>query len=235
MELTPFERSPETALNLKNHTFFHGAKTPSDVADIQQHGFRSEYTDTEGRWFRDGNLGVGVYLSCNWKTALWFGPILLRVTLLEGTRIFDVGQKPQQDVLQSMVRRYGKEILDVTDFRRALHSNKSLRFEEFSELFRYHYHQTWKAPTDFTTSWKPARIAHSRALYKCVNHLRHCGFHGYGDPADDNGILIFHPERIKLEEVIAEVPGHEHYKLTDSIALSALCMRQLRKRYPSSL
>lgn len=229
MDLKPFERSRETDLNLKDVVFFHGAKSLADVATIRREGFRSEWVDPDGRWFRDGNLGVGVYLSCNWKTALWFGPTLLRATLLAGTRIFDAASPVDSQALQGLKRRFGAAIVDAIDFRSEMPSNKKICFPEFAALFRYHYQGLWP---QHEREWSPERDRHHKALKNCLRHLRRCGYHGYGHPADDNGILIFQPERIVLEEIIANVPFDEHSRIVGSVKLDRLTMRELTKRYP---
>ena len=41
------------------------------------------------------------------------------------------------------------------------------------------------------------------------------GFHGYGNPEDDNGIVVFAGDRLKLEEVVAEIPCRDYSALHD--------------------
>jgi len=231
MRPSPSKHSSEIDTNLRNHTFFHGAKNTEDLASIIRDGFRAEFYDEDGRWFRDGNLGVGIYLSCDWRTALWFGPVLLRATLLEGTRVFDASPPPERACLDGLVRRFGREILTATDFRRVIPTNKSLRLEEFTALFRHHYRNTWPTTTHALDRWRPRRVAHARALEYCVSHLKRIGYHGFGHPADDNGIVIFQPERITLEEVVAVVPRGAHDALLDSPRLKALTIEELRQGF----
>lgn len=146
--------------------------------------------------------------------------------------MFDASIPPERKALDGLTRRFGKEILTATDFRRAMPSNKSLTFSEFSALFRHHYRHTWHPTTHNFNRWGTKRAAHARALEYCVTRLKHQGFHGYGHPADDNGIVIFQPERIRLEEIVVIVPHESHDKLLDSPRLATLTLHELR-RYPS--
>ena len=232
MALEPFQRSAETDLNLSKLTFFHGAKSSEDAAVIARMGFRVDFHDSDGRWMRDGNLGIGVYLTCNWKTALWFGQVLLRVSLIEGTRIFDASPAPDRNVLDGLTRRFGREVLTSNNPLRAIPSNKSLTFEELTALTRFHYKHTWAPRADNALAWDKKRIHHMRALRHCVSQLKKFGFHGYGDPVDDNGIVIFQPDRVRLDEVVADIPPHDYSILVDCVRLSGLTMTELRTMYP---
>ena len=75
---------------------------------------------------------------------------------------------------------------------------------ELITLVRYHYHSTWggnvwKISGKFSKSDK-----HSRLLGHFRSMLVRYGFDGYGDPSEDNGIVIFAGERVKLVELVAE-------------------------------
>ena len=85
--------------NFKNYTFFHGTRDPLDALKILGGGFKREFVDEGKRYFRDGNLGIGTYLSCNWRTSLFFGQILLHVTLSKDTRILDMIKPPDRKIL----------------------------------------------------------------------------------------------------------------------------------------
>ena len=54
------------------------------------------------------------------------------------------------------------------------------------------------------------RMRHVESMRSCVRMLQQRGFHGFGHPSDDNGILLFQPERIVVEGVIAEIPRPQH-------------------------
>ena len=54
----------------------------------EREGFRAGSYDEEGQWLPTwGILGSGVYITCKWRTALWFGPVLLKASIKPGTRI----------------------------------------------------------------------------------------------------------------------------------------------------
>lgn len=225
--------SGQISCNLKHRVFFHGTESAADVASIARHGFKREYIDQDGRWFRDGNLGIGTYLSCNWRTALWFGGKLIQATVLPGTRILDASDSPNQKVLSSLRREFGHELLTAIDPRKVLPRNKSLTLEEFATLLRHHYHQTFSrtAQDSWQYRFSQPALQHGRALHRYAALLPRYQYHGYGHPADDNGILIFQPERIRFERVVLDIPDKEHGKIADVATLSRIRFVELKRKY----
>ena len=50
--------------------------------------------------------GRGTYVSCNWRVALYFGPVMFRVELQPGTRLLRLDVPPKRktlDTLQAMI------------------------------------------------------------------------------------------------------------------------------------
>lgn len=225
--------SAEISLNLREHTFFHGTDQPAEAASVLRQGFRREWLDEEGRWFQDGNLGVGTYLSCDWRMAVWFGNILFRATLQEGTRILDVSPQADRKTLNSMRREFGAQILTSDDPRKVLPANKHLTLHELIELTRYHYHGAYDPKAgEVRIEFDGKRMRHVESMRSCVRMLQQRGFHGFGHPSDDNGILLFQPERIVVEGVIAEIPRPQHDRLLDGAELQHLSLGALCRRFP---
>jgi hypothetical protein len=215
--------SPHTAhtheiqTNLREARFYHGCKNRDDLGSISTHGFRSEFFDEQGRWQRDGNLGKGIYLSCDWRTAVWFGSILLEATLSKGTKILDASPHADPRVLASLKREFGQELLTTGNIHQVLPKNKHLKLSELVELTRHFYHRVWDRDWKLEKSWRfSARETQARrALDYSVSLLKRYGFHGYGHPQDDNGIVIFAPDRIKLVRVVRALDPIQHCKLID--------------------
>lgn len=234
--MEPFKSSNETEENFRQRTFYHGIESTLDLLSIQRQGFRREFIEDGERWFRDGNLGIGVYLSCNWKTALWFGQVLVRVTVQKGTHIFDTSPPADRTVLDNLVKKFGREVLTVVDPRKVIPRNKTLHLDEFGALLRHHYHETWHKfdlrEEARTRDWSVERYRHSKATHVYASLLRRYGFHGFGNPGDDNGVIIFEPHRIILEEVLVDVPLFEYGKISNLVTLTRACMQDLQKRFP---
>lgn len=226
--------SAEVALHLKQHTFFHGSESAEDMAKIFRGGFTREFTDSDGRWFRDGNLGIGIYLSCDWRTAVWFGNVVAQCTLERGTRVLDTSAPPDRAVLRYLRREFGTELLDSAKPFQALPHNKRLTLEEFTAIFRHHYHQTWSkvAQDERAYRWSERRVRHSKAVQQCARMLGRYKLHGYGHPADDNGMVIIQPERIKPERVIAEVPVEQHWAFLDEMKLTRVRLETFGGSFP---
>ncbi len=218
--------SGEIQRNLRAGRFFHGCKNSEDLASITMSGFRGEFYDDEGRWLRDGNLGKGVYLTCDWRTAVWFGPILLEATLTKGTRILDASPAADPHVLRSLKREFGHELLVTGDIRKVVPTNKHLTLEELVELTRYFYHRVWDRDWSVERGWKFSAQDRrdARALNKTVSFLKRYGFHGYGHPQDDNGIIIFAPDRIQLSKVVRALDWPDYHRLGDLEILKGLSL-----------
>ena len=218
--------------NLRQHRFFHGCQNSDDLASISAHGFRGETFDEDGRWQRDGNLGKGIYLTCDWRTAVWFGTILLEATLIKGARILDASIPADSAVLTSLKREFGNELLVSGDIRKVLPRNKHLRLNELIELTRHFYHRVWDRDWRNERSWRfsPEEKRDRRALDHAVSHLKRYGFHGYGHPQDDNGIVIFTPDRIRLTKVLRALEYSEHSRIAYDDSLKGLSLEEFLER-----
>lgn len=229
------KRENEVRNNLNAAQFFHGCRSTEDVASISSKGFRGDVVDQDGRWERDGNLGKGIYLTCDWRTAVWFGHILLQATLTKGTRILDASLPADPRVIQSLKREFGHELVATGDMRKVLPNNKHLKLNELIELTRYFYHRVWDRDWTSEKSWKFSQSdkRELRALEHCVSCLKRYGFHGYGHPQDDNGIVMFAPDRIKLTKVVRALGLAEQGQLLEDGSLERMSLEQLAAlRFP---
>lgn len=208
----------EIQTNFENLTFFHGCQDKADARTIRINGFSKEFVEQDGgrtvRYFRDGNLGSGTYLTCNWKTALFFGHIIIRATLQRGTFILDASQPPDTDVLAYLKREFGAALLTSKRPLDVLPRNKQLTRNEFVALIRHHYNKTWEEPVQrgLGLRWDAERQRHARALESLAKKLMRYGFHGFGNPSDDNGIVVFQTDRIKVLDIPVEIPWEEMFK-----------------------
>lgn len=163
--------------------------------------------------------------------SLWFGPVLLETVLQKGSRILDVSKDADLSVLKYLRKEFGAELLTCRDIRKVIPRNKNLKLEELVAISRYFYHQTWekdwgKDKDDFL-KWPAKRQRFSQALSSTVKLLKQAGFHGYGDPRSDNGILIFAADRIKLLRVIVELDHKNHSKIINPNRIENLSLEQL--------
>ena len=138
--------------------------------------------------------------------AAWFGPALLRITAVPGTRLLNSAIRPDEKTLEYLQREFGREILKKSPWK-VLPRNKKLMLPELVCLFRYHYWRTWdkaysKDPYG-CSKWPQQRLLHSRLLRDFRSMLVRYGFHGYGNPEDDNGIVVLAEDRLVLKEVVA--------------------------------
>ncbi len=219
--------------NLSRHVFYHG--TSLDAAEaIAREGFRAWFADDEdGHYPSGGNLGIGVYITCNWRTALWFGPVLLRVVLRSGTRLLNAALPPDGKCLDSVKREFGREILLKSPWK-VLPRNKKLALPEVIALFRYHYQRTWEKDygkdRDGWWKWPKRRERHEQRLRDFRSVLIRHGFHGYGHPADDNGIVVFAADRLTPTEVVAEVSRADYdaaFELNFAAFTNLDCLKRL--------
>ncbi len=187
--------------------FFHG--TSYDAAKkILEEGFRTRLPpDPEvpelGPLVSGGHLGDGIYLSCRWATALWFGNVLFRASLKPGTRVLDTSIPANPRTIEYLKREFGKQILHKPAWK-VLPENKRLKDTELIELFRYTYNRVWSPRI-----WRPKNIyTQDRALSQYRSMLVRHGYHAYGDPRSDNGIVVFADDRIVVEELVGVLPSH---------------------------
>ena len=169
----------------------------------EREGFRAGSYDEEGQWLPTwGILGSGVYITCKWRTALWFGPVLLKASIKPGTRILDVSEPPDPHVLSYLRREFGRDILRQPPWK-VLPQNKKLTLGEVVTLVRYHYGRSyaWTTPTGPRGSRSEPK--HAKLLESLRSILIRYGYDGYGDPQNDIGIVILSPDRLIVEEVAA--------------------------------
>jgi hypothetical protein len=191
----------EIAENLKKHVFYH-ATTQDRAEKIAKEGFRSrmvfdpEYNESYST--TGGCLGSGIYVTCNWKTALFFGNVLLEVGLAKGTRILDVSQPPDKAVLDGLKRKFGHEILRKEPWK-VIPKNKQLTLPELVALVSLHYH-------DRHDYRKKKGTEHWLLLNRCRKLLSRYGYDGFGDPSNDMGIVVFSEERLVFRGVILKCP-----------------------------
>jgi hypothetical protein len=195
--------TPDILQNFRKHVFFHGTRAPADV--VLREGFQRGWYDEEANWWlSSGIIGNGVYCSCSWRTALWFAPTLLRVNLKPGTRILNAAIPPDTHVLGYLRREFGRDILQHPPWR-VLPRNKKLTLAEVIALIRYHYQHSyaWTTPTGPRGSRREAE--HAKLLGSLRSMLVRYGFDGYGDPANDIGIVVFSPDRLSPRKVVVNL------------------------------
>jgi len=197
--------------NFEKHIFYHGTTLDAAVS-IVKNGFQIwDYDKYFGRYAKGegGNHGKGIYLTCNWKTAFGFGPTLLRVSISPGTKLLNSAISPDAKIINYLKREFGKDILRKPSWK-VLPKNKKLKLNELINLFRYHYWHAWeklfRGHKDWD-KWPQKRDLHWKLLNNYASILKRYGFHGYGNPDDYNGIVIFADDRLLLKEVVAHIPG----------------------------
>jgi hypothetical protein len=203
--------------NFDKHVFYHG--TTLDAAEsIARQGFRVWFQDDGAeRYASGGNLGTGLYITCNWRIALWFGSALLRVDIRPGTRLLNSALHPDGKIVNYLQREFGREVLKKAPWK-TIPKNKKLTLREFIALFRYHYRHAWEKEygkdREGFPRWPMKRERNLRLLNNFKNLLVRYGFDGYGNPSDENGIVIFAEDRLLLREVVAEIPLPDHATLS---------------------
>ena len=165
-----------------------------------------------GRWRGYGNLGAGIYITCNWQIAREFGSTLLRVGLKDGTKILNTAPPADPRVIEYLCREFSRDILIKASWK-VIPKNKKLKLSEMINLFRYHYWNTWERCYDRDTKsslkWIAGWEQHFKMLMNFRSLLIRYGFHGYGNPDDDNGIVIFADDRLELKETITRFPRQD--------------------------
>jgi len=220
----------DIAGNPRKQEFFHG--TSLEAAEkIAKQGFRVWFHDDEiGHCPSGGNLGNGVYFTCDWRMALWFGPTLLRIAIRPGTKILNASIRPEDKVIDYLKREFGREILTKPPWK-VLPKNKKLRSRELVNLFRYHYRHAWERQNRGKGSrdWPRKREVHQELLRNFRSMLIRHGFHAYGNPTDDNGIVAFAEDRLMLEEVVAHFPETDYWPLHETDFPSLRSIEEARK------
>jgi len=202
----------DTLSNAERQKFYHG--TSLEAAEkIAREGFRVWFHSTDDepgeRSCSGGNLGNGIYITRDWRVALAIGgPVLLRVSIRPGTKLLDASLPPDTSVIKYLRREFGHEVLSKSPWK-SIPKNKNLTLQEFIALFRYHYWTTWEKAygTDSETfyRWPAKRELHLRLVKAFRTRLARLGFHGYGNPKDDNGIVVFAEDRLKAVELVSHL------------------------------
>lgn len=170
--------------------------------------------------------------------SLWFGPLLLETVVQKGSRILDVSKTADIKTLRYLKKEFGAELLSCRDIRKIIPQNKNLRLKELVAITRHFYHLTWEKDwgndSEGFSKWPPKRQKCFEALASTIKFLKQSGFHGYGDPTSDNGILIFAADRVKLQRVIAELDHLTHSKLINPNRIENLSMEELDKLHSTA-
>lgn len=209
-EATPLEG----ASDLSGVQLFHGTSKRNARKIIEQ-GMRDwswtaetpflKYKAKRGvdRWLHGGLYGRGTYLTCNWRSALFFGPVLFRVELQPGTRILRLDLPPAAKVLDTLKREFGREILTKSPWK-VMPRNKHLTLDEAIQLARHHVAH-WEGRASFSTRSE----ARERLLLDLRKILVRYGIQGWGEPSDLGGIVIFPTDRIRVREVVVSLPTED--------------------------
>lgn len=204
-------------MNSSESVWFHGTNH-QNVDSILATGFADRWPDDddsepgEPPGMYGGHLGNGIYVTQNLVTASWYGPAVLRVQLQPGTRLAFVNAAPRTRTINYLVREFGRELVAGSRPLKAVPQSKRLTDAELIELLRYHYQRCWERNWDSPSGefrWPTKRDRHWRAQLSLASELRRRGYHGYGDPNEEMGVVIFDVKRIEvlgLEPM--EAPAH---------------------------
>jgi len=200
--------------NLVSRMYFHGTNK-RNARKIVREGLKDwsctestpllKYKAEQGitRWLHDGSYGRGTYVSCNWRAAMYFGPVLFRVTIRPGTRLLRLDLPPDRKVLNTLKREFGKEIL-VNNPLKVMPRNKRLTLNEAVQLARYHV-----ATMENLGVSDRDRFNHQKRMRELRSILVRYGIHGWGEATDLGGIVIFATDRLTVSEVVVSVPTEE--------------------------
>jgi hypothetical protein len=157
----------------------------------------------EARWMHGGSYGRGTYVTCNWRAALHFGPVLFRVELQPGTRVVRLDAQPDGRLIDSLTREFGREILSKSPWK-VMPKNKQLTLDQAIQLARHHVTR-WEG-----ASWcDPRGQKHESLMLDLRKILVRYGIQGWGEPADLGGIVIFATDRLKVREVVLSLPSED--------------------------
>ena len=218
--------------NFRQKVFYHGTSW-DHTESIAWQGFRAlrEGDEWSGTFHCGGVLGHGLYITCNWRLALWYGPTLLRVGIQPGTRLLNAAIPEEQKLVASLRRKFGGEILSKPPWQ-VLPKNKRLNQRELINLFRYHYWRAWekeyKRDEDGLTRWPDKREKHFQQLLRLRPLLIRCGFHGYGNLAGENGIVVFSGDRLELRELVIQQPPRDRCPSFEKQLEQAVTIKQVQ-------
>ncbi|MGJ8641817.1 MAG: hypothetical protein ACSHX9_00285 [Luteolibacter sp.] len=208
--------------------YFHGT-SKRNARKILREGFRDwswtaetpllKYKAKQGiaRWMHGGLYGSGTYVTSNWRSALHFGPVLFRVELQPGTRILSLDLPPDGKALDSLKRKFGREILTTSPWK-VLPRNKRLTLEQAIQLVRHHSSIRDKYSI-LDQRWEK----HEKLMFDLRNILVRYGIQGWGEPSDLGGIAIFAADRIKACEVVLSLPTEDLWRRCNTPDLQAAC------------
>jgi len=203
-------------LSLRQH---HGTR-PERAERIRAEGFKVGKVDLFGDGdpvgIGNGNIGFGTYLTTEWRVALWFGRAILKVHLTRGTRILRMERPPDKKVLAYLRKEFGKGLFDTTKIQSVIPHNKKLSLSEYIALLSYHYERTRKyfwtfkslESKRYTRKWK-----HVAAMHGLGGGLQRFGIHGFGEERTDNGIVVFRPNRVVVDDLVVVVPKERYEKI----------------------
>jgi hypothetical protein len=161
----------------------------------------------EGLKYGDGILNSGIYITEDWRNALWFGNCLYQVKLKEGTRLLDLSIPHDSKTVEYLAREFGKNIIKAENPFKTLPKNKHLTNNEIINLMRYFFSKSRNKPMKWDKQLKTSWVRMDDAIRRTYRSalIRH-GYHGYGHPTNDLGYVIFSPDRIASSELIVSVP-----------------------------
>ena len=188
---------------------------------ILREGFRvgelDLYGDGTPYYAGPGNIGTGTYLSSDWRVALWFGRAIVKAHLRPGTRILRMGEPPDRKIIGYLRKEFGKELFETTCIKKVLPQNKKLTLSEYIALLNYHYEKTgryfWRGEKIFSEKVAERRWLHAAAMHRLGAGLKRFGIHGFGKPETHNGVVVFQPDRIVVDEVEVVVSQATRNKL----------------------
>jgi len=198
--------------NTGREALYHGTR-PERAMRILEHGFKVGEFDLWGDGERvrvgDGNIGFGTYISADFRIALWFGRVLLKMHLRRGTRILRMEKPTDEKRIRYLQREFGRAIVETSDINSVLPRNKRLTLSEHIALLSYHFERTRKyfwMRQCLSQAKSERKWVHVAAMHNLGAGLRRFGLHGYGDPYGENGIVVFEPDRIVVDDVPIVLP-----------------------------
>jgi hypothetical protein len=135
--------------------------------------------------------------------------VLLRVSVSPATRLFNSSIPADGKVIKYLEKEFGADITRKPPWK-ALPRNKRLTLSELAALFRHHYRATWEKDYPMGRKWPRKRQEHDRLLVGFRSMMIRYGFHGYGNPSDDNGIVVFASDRVKLLDIVTELTDDDY-------------------------
>jgi hypothetical protein len=162
--------------------------------------------------------------------ALAYGSALLRVRLQEGTRLVRIDLPHDPVVMKKLQRKFGKEVLSSSPWK-VVPERKKLELGELVNLARFHFRYSWAhipRGSAGPSSWPKDCRKHLHLLGDVRRMLIRYGIHGFGEPDDYLGFVIFSSDRVRVEEVVAIIPWEV---ARTPRAAWASSLSQLRVRY----